>query len=94
MSDHHSTVNVKNYQFLYPSVAVWQDFNDLDLKDSKRKQEKRGKSKSRGKAASGLFQAGFDKEKDRKSGKMKRYCLPKITNGCMLLCIITHSTLP
>ena len=37
MSGTHSTVNVKNYQFTYPSIAVWHDFNDLNLLESKKK---------------------------------------------------------
>ena len=69
MSGNHSTVNVKNYQFLYPSVALWQDFNDLDLLDSKKK-KKSGKSKPKGKKSS-YFSKGRSEGTERPKN-MKR----------------------
>jgi len=68
MSETHSTVNVKNYQFTYPSIAVWQDFNDLNLLESKKKSGSNFlKSKK-----SLYFSEKRNSRKAKESRKMKR----------------------
>ena len=69
MSETHSTVNVKNYQFTYPSIAVWQDFNDLNLLESKKKSGSNFlKSKK-----SLYFSEKRNSRKAKESRKMKRF---------------------
>ena len=73
MSGNHSTVNIKTYQFLYPSVAVWQDFSDLNLLEPNKKSRK---SLLKGKKSS-HFSGGGNSAQKKESKKMKRFAISK-----------------
>ena len=67
-------MNIKNYEFLYPSVAVWEDFNDLNLIEPKNKSRK---SFFKGKKAS-YFSGGGNSAERKEAKKMKRFDVSKI----------------
>ena len=72
MSGNQFAANIKNYQFIYPSVAVWQDFNDLNLQEPK-KERKSGKRLLKGRKLTNVPEASFSEQKAINSGKMKRF---------------------
>ncbi|XP_065052835.1 uncharacterized protein LOC135682050 [Rhopilema esculentum] len=71
MSKERASLSSKTYQFTYPSVAVWHDFNDLNLKPLKKK-ENLAKDEAAVSLGKSVSSTGILSGNKKKSGNMKR----------------------
>ena len=71
MSKERASLSSRTYQFTYPSVAVWHDFSDLNLKTSKKK-ENSAKDEAAVRLGKSFSSTGISSGNKKKSGNMKR----------------------